>query len=296
MLESLIATPQRMTFPASSPRIYGSCTLYAEAGTTVGATVGDLTFECPLFIDSERQLFSATLSLSPSSEHSQKPVVVKLVDRSYGAHVHHLLACHGFAPILYGYARREGAPTAYVMERLGSDWVMLFQFLKVEPPGTGFAAPISTSLQQLLELLDKEHVVHGDLRTNNIMLQIDDEGKPVISDRRANIKVIDYDWAGNAGEARYPPSRNEYIAADEEADGDASSLRSPPASATVADHLAMEHQTQRHIIFNTHACPTDLERDVCHNILAGNAKLLDLIKDTTVVYDARQLIDIELYG
>jgi hypothetical protein len=45
-------------------------------------------------------------------------------------------------------------------------------------------------------------MVHGDFRMANIMLKAGEEEKAVL---------IDFDWAGKAGEARYPITRNDDI-------------------------------------------------------------------------------------
>ncbi|KZT03522.1 uncharacterized protein LAESUDRAFT_814617 [Laetiporus sulphureus 93-53] len=194
------------TYPASTPRIYGSCVLY---DTSEGITEGNLTFQYQLsFEHHKHSFFAATLSLP---ERSQIPVLVKLVNEPYGEDVHRLLASNNLAPTLYGCARREGAPTAYVMERLSSSWVTLFKFSHHEFAGS-FGDAIRCSLDCLLKLLEGNSVVHGDLRSNNIMLQVDGHGKPVVLlNGSAKINVIDYDWSGTAGWVRYPALRNPTI-------------------------------------------------------------------------------------
>ncbi|KZT03562.1 uncharacterized protein LAESUDRAFT_337341 [Laetiporus sulphureus 93-53] len=193
-------------YPASTPRIYGSCVLYA---TLEGVTEGSLTFQRQLsFEHHKHSFFAATLSLP---ERSKIQVLVKLVNEPYGEDVHRLLASHDLAPTLYGCARREGAPTAYVMEHLSPSWVTLFKFSHHEIAGS-LGEAVRRSLDHLLKLLEDNSVVHGDLRSNNIMLQVDDQGKPVVLlNGSAKINVIDYDWSGTAGRARYPALRNPTI-------------------------------------------------------------------------------------
>lgn len=62
--------------------------------------------------------------------------------------------------------------------------------------GTG--VPVLTKpIRDIVELLHQHsmvHHVHGDLRGQNVMY-----GR-----RKADIQVIDFDWAGKEGEARYP--------------------------------------------------------------------------------------------
>ncbi|KZT00409.1 uncharacterized protein LAESUDRAFT_764614 [Laetiporus sulphureus 93-53] len=212
-LERLNLNEMPPTFPSSTPRIYESVTLYAKSGAS---TPGKLVFEDRLLTSSQRWLFHATL-LTPSRLRSPTPVVVKLIDGSYSEHVHQLLARHHLAPTLYGCAHREGAPTTYVMEYLGSDWETLSQFSEKKPHGRVAAPtaadPIWASLNQLLAILEQQQFVHGDLRMNNIMVQVNQDGKAVIQKgkKKACIKVIDFDWAGNAGQVRYPQSRNKTL-------------------------------------------------------------------------------------
>lgn len=134
--------------------------------------------------------------------------MVKLVAGYYGADAHHALANHGLAPILYGCACIEGGPTAYVMERLYSSWITLFDFGKLPGLYAKYRHDVCTALAFLLDVMEEEGVVHGDLRSNNILIDVDailSSGGP------ARLKVIDFDWAGKAGAVRYPAERNEEI-------------------------------------------------------------------------------------
>lgn len=47
-----------------------------------------------------------------------------------------------------------------------------------------------------MKVLHDHNLVHGDIRTPNIILEGD--GEPW------GVKIIDFDWAGKEGEARYP--------------------------------------------------------------------------------------------
>ncbi|PCH36995.1 hypothetical protein WOLCODRAFT_168126 [Wolfiporia cocos MD-104 SS10] len=190
------------SFPPATPRIYSSCTLYAKERSN-----GTLTFKAPLAAPhNNHTLFTATLTTTSASENlsepEQIPVVVKLVSGPYGEAVHRFLAEKRFAPTLHGFVRLEGAPVAYVMDHLDGDWVCLFDLLK-RGSSAPFHQAIWNSLKQVRELLDEKGFVHGDLRSSNIMVRIVD-GKP-------EVKVIDFDWAGEAGKVRYPAVRNETI-------------------------------------------------------------------------------------
>ncbi|KIO18326.1 hypothetical protein M407DRAFT_160421 [Tulasnella calospora MUT 4182] len=152
--------------------------------------------------------------LRPLTERLPQPLLfvtsadklVKLVVGNYGTEVHRLLAKHQFAPALYGQRCLESAPTAYVMEFLSpptlkkSGWVTLFDFFKLkdEDLPTRYANAIRIALDHILDVMQDEKMVHGDLRPNNIMLEVIDSGNtPVCSDEKQGVKlrVVDFDWA-----------------------------------------------------------------------------------------------------
>ena len=115
------------------------------------------------------------------------------------------MADTGLAPKLYGYAEVEGAPTAYVMEYLDPcAWETLHQFLKSDA-----AAMDRTQLQEALDgiigKLELKNYVHGDLRSNNIMIRTN------VKEKSMGLRVIDFDWAGKAGQVCYPAERNREI-------------------------------------------------------------------------------------
>ena len=158
-------------------------------------------------------LFTASLS-KPSSESIS--VFVKLVNGRYGEDVHKLLADHDLAPVLYGVSDLEGAPKAYVMEYLDPpSWMTLRAYLAL-PDSYTHAESIWLSITKVLEVLQKNRKVHGDLRAPNILVNVSLTGQLILVEddsgiRRANIKVVDFDWAGDAGKVYYPPSRNPAI-------------------------------------------------------------------------------------
>ena len=200
----LVTRPSRISFAPSTPRIYESCTLLEPAGEE-----GSLTFVSRPN-DAYQRLFLTTLS-SRSIPNLQ--VLVKLVSRSYSQDVHKHMADIGLAPKLYGYAEVEGAPTAYVMEYLDPcAWETLHQFLKSDA-----AAMDRTQLQEALDgiigKLELKNYVHGDLRSNNIMIRTN------VKEKSVDLRVIDFDWAGEAGQVCYPAERNREIQWPGEAGG-----------------------------------------------------------------------------
>ena len=151
------------------------------------------------------------LFLGKSPDHSESSVLIKLVaPKCYGEAVHRMLAEKGLAPLLHGTACVAGAPSAIVMEYLdaSSQWMTLQDYVKECQE-----IRITTEHPRLIELLETmktEGFVHGDLRPNNIMCR--ELLGPWNERGDLEIKVIDFDWAGKLGVARYPAIMNPDIA------------------------------------------------------------------------------------
>lgn len=165
----------------------------------------------------------------------------------YGSIVHRFLAEKDMAPTLYGatspvpqeFKEGPGLETYIFMEYLPppsdgeAGWITLHD-LGVEH--RSFAQKnkdkIVAAVKDIVEVLRGKEFVHGDLRTNNLMiyivvrrktcqLQLKDDGNP-------RIKVIDFDWSGRRNEVCYPTLRNSavkwpgqdgmYISADHDSD------------------------------------------------------------------------------
>lgn len=167
-------------------------------------------------------LFYGTIT---NQDLSHKPVAIKLVydelgTHHYGVRVHKLLAISGYAPEFLGCSPRlEEAPVAYVMERLPENWITLFD-LKEKAQWQHLLEQdvreaIGRTLKNILALLHEHGAVHGDFRANNIMIELDSSKSnlqtPADAARKVNVKVVDFDWAGQAGEVFYPPCLNPNI-------------------------------------------------------------------------------------
>jgi len=112
------------------------------------------------------------------------------------------MADTGLAPKLYGYAEVEGAPTAYVMKYLDPcAWETLHQFLKSNAAAVD-RTQLQEALDSIIEKLESKNYVHGDLRSNNIMIRTD------VMDESVELKVVDFDWAGEVGQVCYPAEWN----------------------------------------------------------------------------------------
>ena len=188
--------PSGISFAPSTPRIYESCTLLESEGEE-----GTLTFVSQPN-DAYQRLFLATLS---SCSIPDLQVLVKFVPRSYSQDVHKHMADIGLAPKLYGYAEVEGAPIAYVMKYLDPcAWETLHQFLKSNAAAVD-RTQLQEALDSIIEKLEPKNYVHGDLRSNNIMIRTD------VMDKSVELKVVDFDWAGEAGQVCYPEEWNREI-------------------------------------------------------------------------------------
>jgi len=194
--DRLVSEPLEFKFKHSTPRIYRTCVLIQPQDE-----IGALTFESKLG-RVDQQVFLATLN---SSTYLNINVFVKLISGPYSQAVQEHLAAHGLAPKLYGTAKVDGAPTAYVMEYLDpSAWQTLYQFLVSNAAALGHGH-LEKALQNIVAWLNDKEYVHGDLCTNNIMIWKD-------SPRESpDLRVVDFDWAGKRNQVRYPADRNTNI-------------------------------------------------------------------------------------
>jgi serine/threonine protein kinase len=72
---------------------------------------------------------------------------------------------------------------------------------------------IREALYQITDVLKQAQFVHGDLRPNNLLISVKLTPDGCIIQLRPNsslpyLKVIDFDWAGEAEKVEYPPHRN----------------------------------------------------------------------------------------
>ena len=117
-----------------------------------------------------------------AAKRNDKDVCVKFVPRRYGTEVHKLLADNSLAPELVDTSELPGGWIAIIMENIVNGKMLQEHHVK-------------ESLRQVLQLMEEKAYVHGDLRPQNILV-------------RDNVFIIDFDWAGNEGDATYPPTLN----------------------------------------------------------------------------------------
>ena len=92
----------------------------------------------------------------------------------------------------------------YVMEKLGDRWVTLADWGghvdSVSDP-TVALYQVYNRIMKIIDTLEGKGYVHGDLRCTNILVNMD----------TLQVKVVDFDWAGEAGGTYYPIDRNDEI-------------------------------------------------------------------------------------
>ncbi|KAH8817565.1 hypothetical protein DL96DRAFT_1622734 [Flagelloscypha sp. PMI_526] len=137
----------------------------------------------------------ATSNADIASESSSKEVVVKFTSH-YCVEAHKILAHEGIAPALL-YCTYE--------ESIGL-WViitprLLYETYQLSEEGY-------EKLKSGITTLHAKDFVYGDLRPPNVFLQAD--GLPLL---------IDFDWCGKKGEARYPTDLAQGVGFREEAEG-----------------------------------------------------------------------------
>jgi serine/threonine protein kinase len=124
-------------------------------------------------------------------------IVVKFVDR-YGRKAHEILAKQDLAPKLlyYGSPGFKGDGPSYqsifmvVMEYVDGDTLAVAKQTMSEE----LVEKVRSEVSRALDLLHSCELVFGDLRPPNIMIT---EG--------SKVKLIDFNWAGVDGQAKYPP-------------------------------------------------------------------------------------------
>ncbi|KAG8912250.1 hypothetical protein FRC01_005201 [Tulasnella sp. 417] len=115
--------------------------------------------------------------------------------------------CHAAHELL---ARENLAPPLRHVRGLESGWiVVVMDLIPGKDLATGRPDPlpdrVREDVRKAVDLLHKEGFAFGDLRPSNIVLcerNLPDGGT------EQGVMLVDFDWAGKAGEQRYPPSLN----------------------------------------------------------------------------------------
>ncbi|KAI0739132.1 hypothetical protein C8Q80DRAFT_232263 [Daedaleopsis nitida] len=112
----------------------------------------------------------------------------------YGEDAHRLLAEAGHAPKLYYCGPPYAAFSDLDVYRPITMVVMEYSWRgRALTRGTGVPA-LTKQIREVVGLLHANDMVHGDLRGQNVLYE----------ESKNRVMIIDFDWAGKEGEARYP--------------------------------------------------------------------------------------------
>jgi hypothetical protein len=160
-----------------------------------------LEFRCRLFFG-QKPNYQGSLFFA---EYGRIPVLVKFCE-SYGEAAHRLLAAAGLAPELRYCARVVGGAFMVIMDLVdGPDAHQEFKH-------GGLPPTVLEDIQNALKKLHEAGLVFGDMRRPNIMLvksrDAYDEDEDVFVEGEWHGQLVDFNWSGPVGKARYPPTLN----------------------------------------------------------------------------------------
>jgi hypothetical protein len=152
-----------------------------------------------------------------ANNERQQQVVVKFVYNyigTYGVDVHKHLEHHNLAPTLYLAKDVHRGLTMVIMEHLKFEegiggWKEL-EIFRGKLGTEEAAAAVRKKLEHIIKVLEMQKMVHADLRSMNVMIQVDGKGNIIFNDGPV-LSVIDFDWSGKVGEVCYPPFLNPSI-------------------------------------------------------------------------------------
>lgn len=173
------------------PRFLPSINSYPSSNTTVG-----FTYMKPLELDTACMTFLATL------DSDGRDVVVKFVQR-YGDAVHRNLASSGMAPELLYYG-----PIVWDGHSYGELKMVVMGYIHGETLAQRFESEpipqdVIKAIRYGITIVHDAGYVYGDLRRPNVMIAntVDENSD---ADLGKLVRFIDFDWAGKAGNVRYP--------------------------------------------------------------------------------------------
>ena len=175
-----------------------------------------------------------------NSELVLKIIYSGLAKETYGKDIHKYLAELDMAPLYFTDFHLEFSNLPHnavvpleryhIMEYLPPPsgtlvgWITLHDLNQYYPEEAARSKNgIVQALGAIIKVLQHHHYVHGDLRMNNLLVCVEikqgSNGKhtciiqprPNTSPEVPYLKVIDFDWAGIADQARYPRQRNPEI-------------------------------------------------------------------------------------
>lgn len=120
----------------------------------------------------------------------------RVLEVHYSRSLHESCAKHGYAPALLGYEQLPGGWIMVVMEHLN-----LHAFTPLchlgEKELRDIRKSIHTAVKAIVDVMHREGHVYGDIRDTNLLVAQTESDD-------LQVKLVDFDWGGKIGEARYP--------------------------------------------------------------------------------------------
>jgi hypothetical protein len=191
-------------------------------------------------LEKNTEMLPSLALVNVESELLVKIIYSGLAKERYGQDVHMCLAENDMAPRYFtSFATTlpvSASPpglvsleTYHVMEYLpppsgaSMGWMTLHDLGRDFPQAAQQSKfQITEALEKILAVLRDRKFVHGDLRTNNVLIYVQinensDGGRSLVIQPSPHshvlpyLKVVDFDWAGVANKVRYPSIRNPAI-------------------------------------------------------------------------------------
>jgi hypothetical protein len=164
---------------------------------TSGSAIQNFKYIRPLSTTDRTKLIFYGETVWPPD--SGKNLCIKFV-RRYSKTAHEKCASKGYAPILHGFEELPGGWYAVVMEEISCETYSSYHHIR----NAGLLSneqhrQIRESLVACVRILHKSGLVHGDIRDSNLLVR---------TDGTLDIKLLDFDWAGEANVVRYPMNVN----------------------------------------------------------------------------------------
>ena len=176
LLSQWYSNPERKT--VNDQAQYPYIRKYNDAAGT------EVSFEYEAFLKGS----GGSVLLAKTERANVSDIIVKFVE-FYGEEVHKKLSDEEMAPKLH--AVEKASMFKMVVMDFEPDARMW------DPRVDGVDDDKKSQLQNIVQKLKEGNFVHGDLRRNNLLVCSDD-----------TVKLIDFDWAGQGGIARYPVELN----------------------------------------------------------------------------------------
>ncbi|KAG5727061.1 hypothetical protein E4T56_gene20301 [Termitomyces sp. T112] len=123
--------------------------------------------------------------------------IVKFTQHEYSADVHISLAMHQMAPKLRKIIEIPGGWKVVIMDQ------SKYEILHHYPLSSELQEKVKNKVKSIVQTLHQNGFVHGDIRAANLLID-----PASLKSDDVQVHLIDFDWAGRAGEVRYPIGLN----------------------------------------------------------------------------------------